>query len=312
MRHLKIGIALLLLATLLYFANLADLAAALSALTPALAAYLMLISVLLVYISALKWSLFLGVVAQPVSVIRLFCLYLLGYFVNLILPSYIGGDVTRSYYIGKQVGQHGALAATVLERYTGIVAMVGLALVTMWFAPLVTFGVQCAVLSVALALVLGTALVLHPGGMRLLQQLAVRFGRRAQKIVAHAERVREALTIAAGKPRLLAGTLALSLLFHSVTVVNTIACGYSVGWTTAPPLSLFVVLPLALLVAALPLTPSGYGVQEGAFFVALTSLGATPAQALGVALILRAKSYILAFCGFFVWLAWRPQKHAQG
>ncbi|NBO19859.1 MAG: hypothetical protein EBV03_11695, partial [Proteobacteria bacterium] len=96
--------------------------------------------------------------------------------------------------------------------------------------------------------------------------------------------------------------LLLSVLFHSVTVVNTVAAGYVVGWDNPPIRELFVVLPLILLVGALPITPSGLGIQEGAFFYFLGGLGASPGQALGIALVLRAKSYLLALLGWLCWI----------
>ena len=101
---------------------------------------------------------------------------------------------------------------------------------------------------------------------------------------------------------LLYKTLGLSLLFHSIAVLNTIACAQAVGWANPPVWDLFVVLPIILLIAAIPLAPNGLGLQEGAFFFFLTGLGATPEQALGTALILRAKSYILAIIGGLIWL----------
>ena len=91
-------------------------------------------------------------------------------------------------------------------------------------------------------------------------------------------------------------------MYHTVTVVNTLAAAAAVGWSQPPVAELFVVLPLILLVGALPLTPNGLGIQEGAFFFFLCAVGASPAQALGVALVLRAKSYVLALFGWLVWL----------
>ena len=64
-------------------------------------------------------------------VLHLFNLYLVGYFVNLFMPSYLGGDLVRSWYAGKEIGQHEALAATILERYTGFVAMIVLAILAL-------------------------------------------------------------------------------------------------------------------------------------------------------------------------------------
>ena len=94
-----------------------------------------------------------------------------------------------------------------------------------------------------------------------------------------------------------------SFVFHSFTVLNTIVAGVAVGWLGAPVTELYVVLPLILLIGFIPITPSGLGLQEGAFFFFLTQLGATPEQALGLSLVLRAKQLILAALGSLVFMA---------
>jgi uncharacterized protein (TIRG00374 family) len=95
----------------------------------------------------------------------------------------------------------------------------------------------------------------------------------------------------------------LSFLFHILTVVNTVAVASAVGWTTAPWADLFVVVPLILLVGAVPISPQGLGLQEGAFVFFLHSVGASTGEALAIALVLRAKSYVLALFGAVAWVS---------
>jgi uncharacterized membrane protein YbhN (UPF0104 family) len=94
----------------------------------------------------------------------------------------------------------------------------------------------------------------------------------------------------------------LSITFHLLTVVNTVAVATAVGWASPPWGDLFVVVPLILLVGAVPISPHGLGLQEGAFVFFLHSVGATTGQALAIALVLRAKSYVLALVGALGWI----------
>lgn len=298
-RVLRCILAGLVCFALIVAVDLRSLSEALGKLTLPVFLWLMLISVLLIYISALKWRLFLEGLQRESSAIRLFNLYLVGYFVNLLVPSYVGGDAVRSWYAGKRVGQHEALAATVLERYTGLVAMVVLAFASIWVVDGVTWQIKLAVAVLTVGVVGLTALALSPRLMAWAPQ--------ARNFAAHLARVREALLVLLRNRRLLVKTMALSFLFHSFTVVNTIAAGHAVGWTNPPVLDLFTVLPLVLLIGSLPLTPSGLGLQEGAFLFFLTGLGATPAEALGVGVVLRAKSYVLALFGGILWLMIRRE-----
>ncbi len=289
--------AALVLILLIWLVDTRELIAALSQLTLESIVLLLLISVLLVYISALKWQLILQYLKCSSSVFKLFSLYLLGYFVNLLFPSYVGGDVARSFFLGKDVGQHQAFSATIVERYTGLVAMIVLALVFMWFSEMASTPIKFVVVSCAAGLGIITLMVLSPGLLNRLQRID-----KLKSINLHLLQVQEHLSSAIRNKSLMIKALAYSFLFHSFTVVNTVVAAYAVGCYQISVYELFVVMPLILLIGALPLAPSGLGLQEGAFVFFLSGIGVSPAQALGIGIVLRAKSYVLAIFGWFVWL----------
>ncbi len=259
--------------------------------------YLMLISVLLIYISAIKWGCFLESFGVSISAIRLFSLYLVGYFVNLIFPSYVGGDVIRSWYIGKRFGHHDVATSTILERYTGLLAMMILALISVAVGDVATPQIEMVTLLMGAALFTATLLALREESLSLVKRIPL-----LNKASHHLVKIQSGLRLATSKPKLLIHAMFLSFLFHTFTVLNTMAAGWAVGWHSADIGGLFVVLPLILIIGALPITPGGLGIQEGAFMFFLVAVGATPEQALGVGLLLRAKGYVLAFFGWFCWL----------
>lgn len=304
---LKKLVAIGLLALLFYVVDIHQLWAALSQLTFEIAFFLGIISVLLIYVSALKWKCFLEASGAQVSTLRLSALYLVGYFVNLLAPSYVGGDLVRSWYVGKKVGQHEALTATILERYTGLVAMVSLALVFMWSVERATVGIQITVFCVALGLVGLTVIALSERAVGIMERFRI-----FQPALKHVRKVQDGFRLAKKDKPLLVRTLLLSFIFHCSTVVNVIAAAYAVGWYDPPVWEIFVVLPLILLIGSIPIAPSGLGIQEGAFFYFLSSIGATPAEALGVGIVLRAKAYCLALIGGLVWLKIRNERQESG
>jgi hypothetical protein len=300
--RIKSFVALAIFAVLFSLIDFKQLIRAFSHLSLGLITLLLLISVALVYVSAIKWQVFASYLGAQVSAIRLFCYYLVGYFVNLLLPSYVGGDVARSFYLGRVTGQHTAAVATILERFTGLLAMLGLALIFMWQVKLVTVEIKVAVMLCAVALAVATAALMSKRMLPWLGKIVTHAG-----VTSHVERVQQALQATRGAPKLWCKTLALSFLYHSITVVNVLVAGYAVGWRDAPVLDIFVVLPIALLIGALPISPQGLGIQEGAYVYFFTGIGATPEQALGIGLLLRAKSYILAILGGVVWLRVRGE-----
>ena len=112
------------------------------------------------------------------------------------------------------------------------------------------------------------------------------------------EGVAQALTSRA----VLAKSFGLSILFHGTAVCNALLAGYVVGWTNARFFDMCVVLPLILLFGSIPISPSGLGVQEGAFYFFLQSIGASPSQSIATALILRIKVLLLAIGGGIILL----------
>ena len=89
----------------------------------------------------------------------------------------------------------------------------------------------------------------------------------------------------------------LSLLFHILTVFNVYLAALVVGWQQVDFSVLFVVVPVVLLISMVPITPSGMGVQEGAFMFFLQGAGATAEQALACGLALRVKVLLLGAFG---------------
>ena len=290
-------LGVLLIAILLSFFDLRGCLTALSDVTVLDLGIIFAISVALVLVSVLKWRLFLERLGISASVSHLFRLYLVGYFVNLIMPSALGGDVVRTLYVGKDVDTVRAMSATLLERYTGFIAMVVMAFVAVWFAPAVSAEVTTATVMIGFAALVLTV-VLLTGRLVWLSELL----RVPTNVHSKLVRMQEGFTWGLSDARLLARAGALSLVFHLLTIVNTAAVAYAVGWEGVPWGDLFVVVPLILLAGAIPLSPQGLGIQEGAFLYFLHAVGATTGQALAVALLLRAKSYVLALCGGVLWL----------
>ena len=261
---------------------------------------LIVISVLLISVSVWKWRLFLQHLGIEQSFGKLFSLYLLGYFVNVFAPSFIGGDVVRSLALGSQVNRSHAVSATVLERYTGVVAMLVMALCACCMARGVTREIVLVVIAAGGGCILVTWMII--AGWLTRCAIALGLPQAATRII---EKVHEGFVWGLGDRKLLLKAFGLSVLFHLLTIVNTAAVGAAVGWSDIPWGGLLVVVPLILLIGAVPISPQGLGIQEGAFVFFLHSVGATTGQALAIALVLRAKSYVLAILGGGVWLVRR-------
>jgi uncharacterized protein (TIRG00374 family) len=293
---IRVLLAAGILALVLYLVDLDEVQGALVQVSALDIALLVLISVLLIGVSVVKWRAFLSHLGISASFEKLFGLYLVGYFVNIFTPSFIGGDVVRSLALGSSINRAHAVSATFLERYTGIVAMLAMAAVSVCFTDVVTTPIVLVVCLAVVGCAIATGLVMAG----VVQKLAT-LCRLPQKVLKVIDTVHEGLVFGMRDTKLLQKAFVLSLVFHLLTIVNTAAVGHAVGWTEIPWRGLLVVVPLILLVGAVPVSPQGLGIQEGAFVFFLHSVGATTGQALAIALVLRAKSYLLAVCGALVW-----------
>ncbi|MCB0321933.1 MAG: flippase-like domain-containing protein [Bdellovibrionales bacterium] len=264
-------------------------------------------SAVLIWASCLKWRLFVRASGRDVSLLHLMKLYTVGYFFNTFTPSYVGGDLARSFHLGRHLeSQRDAFVATFLERFTGLLAMALLGALFVVCGAEVTAGLSVAILSVgAGAAVLGAACFMPRFSAwcfavvrRVLPERDRGVFRKLHKVL---NALDEGLQAARGKKKLLFDALVLSLFFHFLTVVNTYIAAKAVGWDTADIGGLFVVVPLVLLVSMVPLTPNGLGIQEGAFLFLLKRIGADEAQGLAVGLLLRAKVILLAMIGALLW-----------
>ena len=113
--------------------------------------------------------------------------------------------------------------------------------------------------------------------------------------------IQKAIAIAYKDKALFFKVLSLSYLFHAFAILNTQASGFAVGWWDASLKDLVTVVPIILVIGGIPVTPGNLGITEGAFFFFLKLIGASDAQALGTALVLRAKSLILGVIGGIIW-----------
>ena len=278
---------------------------------------LFVFAVVLIAVSCVKWQLFIRAAGHEVGILPLMRHYTTSYFFNLFMPSIVGGDVARSYQLGRELSSYRSIfAATFVERFTGFAAMVLVGLIFVLAGVKITEGIEYAVYSVA-AITFAASVVL-------VSRTACDFVFKTIKAVASAvgltaltqlmerwyPKLIETIEFVQGQTALMTKALAMSLLFHFLAVVNTYVAALAIGWGTASLPGLCVVVPLVLLVSVAPVSPSGIGVQEGAFVYFLTRLGATQPQALAVAILLRAKNLAIALVGGILWAMTEKQRPA--
>lgn len=258
---------------------------------------MILLSVALNLVASLKWGFFLGS-GQRVSYLRLFSLYLIGKFVGNFLPSMMGGDVTRSYMLGRSIDSQSASAASVImERASGLVGLVVVVLVAVLYRPGMLGEPIIAACVLAAVGVCGVGLLFffHPDAWR--RRLAGCVGLPViGKFVAKGGEFLERLVEFRTGVRVLWLGLVVSIGFHLLAGLNVYAATRCVG--LSPDFGdIMVITPVILMLTMVPVSPNNVGWWEWCFSVLLPEVGGTMAEGLAVALVLRAAALLVSLVG---------------
>lgn len=88
-----------------------------------------------IFLASLRLRLIIEAQDIPVTVFEAFSLTFIGYFFNNFLPTTIGGDVAKAYYVSRHRHEKvGSFAAVFVDRVIGLITMVLMAFVMVLFA----------------------------------------------------------------------------------------------------------------------------------------------------------------------------------
>jgi uncharacterized protein (TIRG00374 family) len=248
-------------------------------------------------VSAVKWQALARALGLRERLGRMTVLYLVGYFFNNLLPSSVGGDVVRSYELGRRHGRLAdATASVFMERFTGFTVLLVWALVAALAWPSFMTDPRFlagAGVAVGAYLVLAWAVFHRPAleAVRARFRLPVVAG-----LLRRAASLQEAILRYRGRRGALAAALAWSAVFYLVTVATTYAGCLAVGARPAVG-DLFVAVPVMLLLFSVPISIGGIGLQEWAFFAVLTRIGVPAPAALSLGVIFRVRTIAFGLVG---------------
>jgi hypothetical protein len=216
---------------------------------------------------------------------------------NQVLPSSAGGDVVRIWLLRRRsVPWSQAVKGVMADRFTALLGLVALMVAGLPFLVMRVHNsaAELAIGGLAAAGVAGTIVLLTldrwPARIIALGPIAsfVRFGVLVRFLLLQF-RQRE----------LLFGS---AILIHVMTAAAcyVLAIGLQANLTVLDALIFF---PPVILLTAVPISISGWGVREGAMVACLALAGVSPAKALAISLLLGVISVIIGVAGGIVWLA---------
>ena len=246
----------------------------------------MLIHFVTVMLSLLRWSVIVTNFNIRSTLGRLFQFLLIGYYFNLFLPTSVGGDVVRSYYLAKQEDDWipTTLMTTFLDRFIGLFALLLVGTVGIVVHPIPIQGHSLLPLFLILiAGFLGCVVVLFNGWThRQLKRLLQIF--RRQHLEERVDLLVRALDGLRRKPRSILVTVVLSVMIQFVVIVMTWVAASALD-LDAPFQSFLIFVPVINLTMMFPLTINGLGVRESVYYLLFSEIGVHVEEAVVLSLL---------------------------
>jgi uncharacterized membrane protein YbhN (UPF0104 family) len=219
-----------------------------------------------------------------------YCAYtIIGMFFGLVLPTLVGGDVMRVWYLNGQSGRKwAAIASVFLERVNGLAILILTACVGVLIAPIeLPWWIVGSVWGSAACACLGLA--------------AVPILQRWQRLSAERREQLRMVGALLRAPRTLIESSLLSFLVQAVAVLLVWCLGVGLGLDV--PIAYYcVVVPMVSLLMMLPISVNGMGVREGGMVLFLLPLGVEESAALTLAFLWFTAGVAVSLMGGLVYL----------
>jgi len=231
-------------------------------------------------LSSYKWQAILRLDGIHSSLSDLVKLYLIGAFFNNFLPTSIGGDAVRAYYVSRAYGKPAAAVSSILtERFSGLSILILLPVVAFYpSAVLVPSGIsELLAWGLAIIVVLIGAFLL-PATRRTCGKLL------PQRVRLGVERIAGSIGRYLSDSRTLLIVVLCSLFFNGLVIL----CAWFVAGSldlNLRMIDLMVVVPLVVLLTLIPFSLNGLGIREGGFIFFLSQFGISQAEALSFSLL---------------------------
>lgn len=237
------------------------------------------------FVFTYKWRILLVVKGVAVSVWRLLVITLIGKFWGAFLPSSVGVDIVRGYYLYREKAD-GALVASslVFDKVMGLWSLLLLGTIGLLGYGSTINGVNMGY--VFAALMAASAAVIYLVQMRRMadwieKRLPGLLGERISGILI---RVYRAFLSYRDFPRVMVYSFVLSVVLQLVRVLGVYTMARALD-IEIPAIYYLVLVPVSMILIMLPLSIGGLGLREGVFvgLFAIAAMSKVDAFALGFA-----------------------------
>jgi len=253
----------------------------------------------LVFLAGSRLKCFLSVQGLYFKLNEMVKLCLIGYFFNNFMPSTVGGDVAKIYYVKKRSGNYTRpFSAILIDRLMGLSALIVMSAIAVifWGKLLNNLAAKSIVLLSSLLLIAAIGLIYFRVANNVLAWLLelrvfIKLKKKLLKIF-------QAVNLYRGSKALLVG-FSFSILSHILLAIYAFYLAKSLNIDLALPV-FFILIPVISLISCLP-SLNGLGIREGAFIYFFKEFIA-PEQALALSILYFAQMIILSCVGGLIYL----------
>ena len=222
-----------------------------------------------------KWNLLIRVRGKHVHFARLFLINSIGTFLGLFLPSSLGTDVVRGYYLVKNISEKSISVSSVfVDRVLGLFSLLLLGVISVYLTGNLIPGFNIR-LYVFLLFVFCTAFFYffqRDESATFLEKILKKV--RHRKIIEQGIKLHYSILEYKKFPK----TLLLSFFITLLVQATRIFTYYSISQAfniSIPLIYFFLFIPLIMLIIMIPISIGGLGVREGTFVAFFNLLGVT-------------------------------------
>ena len=237
-----------------------------------------------VAVSCYKWKVILRVDGMDCPLSTLVRYYLIGTFFNNFLPTSIGGDAVRAYYLSRSYGRTSVAVSSILaERLSGLVVLLLFPVLAFFPSSISAHGgISWFWGALPVFLIFAGCLFLVPATRNVWSSLL------PPGLPNKMDGILESLGQYLSDARSLFAMIFCSAFFNLLVVLVSFFVAKSLGLDIRF-IDLMVVVPLVVLLTLVPFSLNGLGIREGGFIYFLSNFGVSGTEALSFSLL----SYLL-------------------
>lgn len=247
------------------------------------------------FLNAHRWKLLAQAVGLERNLLKLVQYCFVGLFFNLFLPSTVGGDFSRCYYLSKGTNKYSnAFYSVLADRTVGIAVLFLFATVGLLFGP----GGSGLPIQLKLPIFAGTFFIFTV--VPFMPALTLKFLGKDNWIAKQFNN--SCVQVYWQDKKLMGTTIALSIVMQVIIVAVHVAIGMSLGLNNIPLWYYFVFYPSVAVLGFVTPSFNGIGIREWAYTYFLTLQGVDNSHAIAYAIMLLFMTTLSSLVGGLVYL----------